>query len=751
MQSESQYPPRQFLLQKHPALKLLCAGAIGFLGASAFPPPDVVLLCGIVVALGVGLTVMSAGKTTLLTKQSEALTIAHTVAYFSIVLVLGALISREASQNRILPQATIFTDSNSYTPLPAMPAIVRGEVQRVVKQDSASALVLVQGEIDTKAFPRLYSTGILLRIRTPVKPVQMPALIPRLSDVRPGVQVYAVVRAKIPQAALLPTDMDEIRYADAQGASFFAFTDTRSLAILEETWSLQATFALLARAVERRIMELFPSATAPFALALLTGNTAHLPPQTQHAYTRTGTVHVLAVSGLHIVLLLGMTFVPLGFVRSRWLQWILALIVVFTFIGLTGNAPSALRAGIMAALVLLAKNVQRKASLLNVVAFAVVLLLVWQPSLVYSPGFQMSAGAVLGIALTFHSFEQGFLRLLGIKRIEFANEYPVRQSLAGAFALTCSASVIVAPIAAWYFGTVSLISVFTNLLIVPMSSAAMFYALIALLCSTVWFGGGELFAQTAHLLLLGMNTVNEYAALPRFAAVHGRWAFGVAVVLSLGFLYALRAAAPRVILARIVVASVLGVLVLRWSMLVQKEAEQTRGAEILPREQVVAVLIPSKQHSLLLLQDRKVFEGNAAQHDVGLERFLAEYAFAGSDSLTVCTTGAASMLIASGLERQFRDTLGRSFAGKPPQMRILATTLVNKSPRFFATLDSLDKYKIRILSTEQHFKRDSNAVSLVGNHLWWNVWRSELCIRTNGRDTCFILPKVLERWTLRSE
>ncbi|MCU0424461.1 MAG: ComEC/Rec2 family competence protein [Candidatus Kapabacteria bacterium] len=792
--------PHPTSLREYPAVKMLCVCALGFGVEQIVPIPATALLYGVLGVLLFGALVLrSLGKklqnrqtalsrTTNLriaTKHSNAFLQA---SYAGMALALGALLSHEASQSRIEPSTGIVAPSNAaYKPLPPMPAVVCGQVERIVKRDSASALLLVRGVIDAKALPRLTETGVLLRVRAKnsvTKPdtkrptarlstarlstarLSLPAssqgeglatntqpdIYPHLSDLHPGSSIYAVVQAQFPKPALLPTDIDEQRYTAAQGASFLAFTDTHSLAITADNLTANAVFAQFASMVESRIYQLFPAETASFALALVTGNTAHLPPETLHAYSRTGTVHVLAVSGLHIVLLLSLTLVPLGFVRFVWLQWVLAVVVIGAFIGMTGGLPSALRSGLMASLVLLANTVQRRINLLNVAALSVLLLLVWQPTLVFSAGFQMSVGAVVGIALTLGRFEQGFLRLLGVERLEFAREYPVRKSLATALAITCAASVIVAPLVAWYFGKVSLIGILSNLIIVPLSSAAMLYTLVALLVSVLWQGGAELFAQTAHQCLRWMNVANEFAAMPRFAAVHGRWAFPVALLLSSSLVYCFWTPLRKVILARFV--AVVAATALFAGLLIQSDAwegsdQSVRNtAQILPREQVVALVIPSKPHATLLLQDRRIFQGNEARNDAGLERYIAEYALGAEDSLTVCTTGVASMLIANGIARRLRDTLSRTFAPKPPLMRVLATSLLYKSPRFFAAMDSLEAHGIKILAAQRVFSTNSTLTLLSSKRdvvrLSWDVWRNRLCVGAVGGDTCFVLPQMLE-------
>ncbi len=528
----------------------------------------------------------------------------------------------------------------------------------------------------------------------------------RTEDVQAGTCIYAVVSASLPAPAVLPTDFDEERYAASLGASFLAQADVRNVAITEERRTVQHFFTMVAQKLERRIDRLFPPETAPFALALLTGNTERLSFETKREYARTGTVHVLAVSGLHIGLLMAIILVPLAFVRQAALRWALSVFGITAFVLLTGAAPSAIRSAVMAALFLLAFATQRPARLLNVIALSIVLVLAWEPVLLYSPGFQMSAAAVLGIALTLPIFEQGFLRLLGVRVVIRRRDFPVRSALATALGVTFAASLAVAPIVAWYFGVVSFISPLANLAIVPLSSAAMIYTLASVVFSGFWGYGAELFAETAHACLLWMDMLNHYAAEPRFAALEGRSAFVASLCLSASMLYCALAVSWRILAFRAGVVCIAGALV-ALSLPVDAPLPQV---QIIPREQVVAAVVSLRRHCILLLQDRRngSIWGERPKADIGLERYVQEYCLSEQDSLTVCTTGAASMLIASRigelLAKHSASLQPHTMSQAPVPMRVIAQSLLYKDPRFFAALDTLSAKGILVCSASDMLK-----------------------------------------------
>jgi hypothetical protein len=130
----------------------------------------------------------------------------------------------------------------------------------------------------------------------------------------------------------------------------------------------------------------------------------------------------------------------------------------------------------------------------------------------------------------------------------------------------------------------------------------------------------------------------------------------------------------------------------------------------------------------LLLQDRRL-ENTAPQADIGLERFVQEYELVGVDSLTLCITGPASMLVAS---RIATAKLGQA----QPNMyiRTLATSLLYKGTRWFQAMDSVQKHSAVFANAAEYFRRDSVVVLaeyqiFAGQdsmRILWDVWQARL-------------------------
>ncbi|MEP2667807.1 MAG: ComEC/Rec2 family competence protein [Cyclobacteriaceae bacterium] len=141
------------------------------------------------------------------------------------------------------------------------------------------------------------------------------------------------------------------------------------------------------------------------ALALTLGVTDGIDNELQSAYASSGAMHVLAVSGLHVGILYGIVMLLFRpFTNLSWSRWVIAIIsllVLWSFAFITGLSPSVLRAVTMFSFIAIAKPFGRRTSIYNTLASSAFILLLFDPYLVMSVGFQLSYLAVLGI-VTIH-------------------------------------------------------------------------------------------------------------------------------------------------------------------------------------------------------------------------------------------------------------------------------------------------------------------------------------------------------------
>ncbi len=271
--------------------------------------------------------------------------------------------------------------------------------------------------------------------------------------------------------------------------------------------------------VFNRFLDPIPSAMAS---GYLIGETRHIPEEIYLAFRTTGTMHLLAVSGSNVALILLVALVILRpFPLNKYVRLSLLLVLIFVFSHLSYNQPSVVRASVMAILVLIGRIAYRRIDLQNLIAAAAVILLLYDPTNLYDVGFQLSFAVTWGLIL----FLPLFHNLLLSRPLHPGIRY-------GALVLFCSviASAISIPITLYYFGELSLITVFSNLLVVPLVSVSVVgitaLLFLAALFPPLAFYPGKvlsiLLTGTNHLVLW-FNTwdfaVISHVSLPAWGAV----------------------------------------------------------------------------------------------------------------------------------------------------------------------------------------------------------------------------------------
>lgn len=144
--------------------------------------------------------------------------------------------------------------------------------------------------------------------------------------------------------------------------------------------------------------------------AILLGLRDEMAPEQNQAFVQSGTIHALAVSGSHVGIIYVAVLWALGFMgKDRWarvLRGCAILAALWMYAGLTGWAPSVLRATLMFSLFTVAEMARTRTEPLNSLACAAGVLLLWDPSMLDQLGFQLSFLAVLGIAVFYRPLYQ---------------------------------------------------------------------------------------------------------------------------------------------------------------------------------------------------------------------------------------------------------------------------------------------------------------------------------------------------------
>jgi len=209
------------------------------------------------------------------------------------------------------------------------------------------------------------------------------------------------------------------------------------------------------------------------ASALLLGQKDYLTPDIQEVYADTGAMHILAVSGLHVgilLMVLSFLFKPLVHIKyGKALKALLIILLIWLYAGITGFAPSVTRAALMFSLYLVADVLNRNKNIYNVLAASAFLILLFKPNMIAEVGFQLSYAAVFSIVWLYPYIYKTFFFSNGV--IDFFWSIS---------AVSIAAQIGTFPISLYYFHQFPLTFFAANLVAIP-SATVIFIGGVALL------------------------------------------------------------------------------------------------------------------------------------------------------------------------------------------------------------------------------------------------------------------------------
>lgn len=244
--------------------------------------------------------------------------------------------------------------------------------------------------------------------------------------------------------------------------------------------------------------------------AIMLGDKKQLPADLIEKLNITGTRHITAISGMHIVILsqiLFFVFLWLGFWRGQIFYLVVGVLILY--IVMIGAPASALRAGFMIGLLFLAQKIGRLNSSGRVIVLAAAVILAFRPSLLrFDAGFQLSFAAVLGIIYIKPLIDKLF-------KINVSRSY----YLGSLVSLSLAAQVTTLPLVIYYFGRLSLVAVLANVLIVPVLPFILGVGLVFALSGLIWSGLAKIISLPVWLLLSYTAKTIDLLSFPSFSAL----------------------------------------------------------------------------------------------------------------------------------------------------------------------------------------------------------------------------------------
>lgn len=289
----------------------------------------------------------------------------------------------------------------------------------------------------------------------------------------------------------------------------------------------------------------FDADTAGFVQALLLGDRAELSYAQKNDLAIAGIYHAVSVSGMHVSILLGIVMLLCG--ANHKLAALIGLPAAAFFVLMTGAPASAVRAGVMQAIVLCAPLVRRDYDPPTAIAAALLVLLGQNPWAILDAGLQLSFASTAGIVLFCGPMYRAIAKKPRIRRLLRPGTLPagLLRRMLTALCCTISSMVFALPITALQFGTVSLVAPVVNVLLLWLISlvfsASLLTALLALIFPSAAAVCGWLLGWPVRLIWL----VTHGAAKLPFAALYPDNGYLIAAAVCLYGLILLLALLPK--------------------------------------------------------------------------------------------------------------------------------------------------------------------------------------------------------------
>lgn len=340
-------------------------------------------------------------------------------------------------------------------------------------------------EITDYSFDTNYGVGAEGRVELDGKTYRILLYISDVVGLAPAEQVQGTFHLGLTTAG----GSGESTYRQGNGIILVGYAENGSRIHAPEKLPLRYYPAVLRKQIVSLLNRTFPLDTLAFARALLLGDTELLTYEEDTAFKLSGIRHVVAVSGLHVSILFSLVYTAVG--KRRYLSALLGLPVLLLFCAVAGFSPSVVRACTMQALMILAMLFRRDYDPPTALCAALLVILGINPLVIQSVSLQLSAGCMIGIFLFSKPVHDWLLKG---RRKEMAKGKNLVAKLirwsAGSASVSLSAMVVTTPLCAWYFGTISLAGILTNILTLWMISGIFYGIMLACVLGCLWLPAG---------------------------------------------------------------------------------------------------------------------------------------------------------------------------------------------------------------------------------------------------------------------
>jgi competence protein ComEC len=246
-------------------------------------------------------------------------------------------------------------------------------------------------------------------------------------------------------------------------------------------WSPAFWIGRLRYAQAVRLQDCMPANVFPFVKSIWLGDRTGLSREDYNAYSRSGTIHILSVSGLHMAMVYASASAALSMVvRRRKIRAMALLGIIVAFVLMTGAAPATVRSGLMLGIFLIYELFDREPDAPSALGLSAVIMFVHDPHVLFDLGAQLSFLSIAGLTLF-------YARLVEVLETRMPSVF------AHALGASLSSQLLTLPVSISMFHTTSLVSPLANVIIVPIVTGVLWLAFVAAVLGFISTGAASLF------------------------------------------------------------------------------------------------------------------------------------------------------------------------------------------------------------------------------------------------------------------
>lgn len=264
----------------------------------------------------------------------------------------------------------------------------------------------------------------------------------------------------------------------------------------------------------KQVKNILPKETNGLLIGLLLGDNSYMQEETIECFRKSSLAHMLAVSGAHVsYIILGLTYFITINKMNKKCGYLITIFALIAIIFITNFSVSVIRASIMAIILIISKMIYRKADIKNTLAISLLIILIKNPYNIMSLSLQLSYFGTIGVV-----FISSLIYKIMNEYINFKFKY--KEKLFKAISVSVSAQIMILPIIAINFNTISFTFLISNLIATPLFGIAIIYGIILILISFIAMNIAKLLAPLLNINLKVLILISKFCSKLKLSNIY---------------------------------------------------------------------------------------------------------------------------------------------------------------------------------------------------------------------------------------